>query len=92
MLTHMLPWLPAARLHNGRKICTRKCKWALRLRCASVGGSAQAVFSTSCLCEPTLCIQSCLPLDFEASAELGEADINDDAEPLEVPKKSQMIA
>ena len=53
--------------------------WALRLRCAS-GGSEQVVSCTSCLCEPTLCVQSCLLLDSEASAELGEAEISDDAE------------
>ena len=54
--------------------------WALRLPCASVGGSEQAVSSTSRLREPTLCIRSCLLLDSEASAELGEAEISDDAE------------
>ena len=54
--------------------------WALRLCCASVGGSEQAVSSTSCLREPTLCIQSCLLLDFEASAELEEAEISNDTE------------
>ena len=53
--------------------------WALRLRCASVGGSEQAVSSTSRLREPTLCVQSCLLLDSEDSAELGEAEISDDA-------------
>ena len=46
----------------------------------SVGGSEQAVSSTSRLREPTLCVQSCLLLDSEASAELGEAEISDDAE------------
>ena len=54
--------------------------WALRLRCASVGGSEQAVSSTGRLREPTLCVQSCLLLDSEASAELGEAEISDDPE------------
>ena len=45
-------------------------KWALRLRCACVGG-------TYCrLREPTLCDQSCcMPLESDASAELGEAEI-----------------
>ena len=60
--------------------------WALRLCCASVGGSEQAVSSTSCLREPTLCIQSCLLLDFEASAELGEAEISADAESFGSPQ------
>ena len=54
--------------------------WALHLRCASVGGSEQAVSSTSRLHEPTLSVQSCLLLDSEAAAELGEAEISDDAE------------
>ena len=56
--------------------------WALMwLHCMSVGGSEQAVVSTSCLCEePTLCVQSCLLLDSEASVELGEAEISDNAE------------
>ena len=40
--------------------------WALQLRCASVGGSEQAVASSSRPHEPTLCIQSCLLLDSEA--------------------------
>ena len=53
--------------------------WALRLHCASVGGSEQVVSSTSRLREPTLCGQSCMLLDSEASAELGEAEISDDA-------------
>ena len=53
--------------------------WALRLRRASVGGSEQAVSSTSRLREPTPCVQSCLLLDSEAPAELGEAEISDDA-------------
>ena len=53
--------------------------WVLQLRCASVGGSEQAVSSTSRLREPTLCIQSYLLLASEASAELGEAEISDDA-------------
>ena len=44
--------------------------WALRLPCASVGGSEQAVSTTSCLPEPTLCIQLRLLLDSEAFAEL----------------------
>ena len=52
---------------------------ALQLRCASVGGSEQTVSSTGRLREPTLCVQSCLFLDSEASAELGEAEISDDA-------------
>ena len=60
--------------------------WALRLHCASVGGSEQAVSSTSHLHEPTLCIQSCLLLDSEASAELGEAEISDDAESFGSPQ------
>ena len=47
--------------------------WALRLHCASVGGSEQAVASSSHLCEPTLCVQSCLLLDSDASAELGDS-------------------
>ena len=45
--------------------------WALQLRCVS----EQAVSSTSRLREPTLCIQSRLLLDSEASAELGKAEI-----------------
>ena len=45
-----------------------------------MGGSEQAVSSTSHLREPTPCVQSCLLLDSEASAELGEAEISDDAE------------
>ena len=53
--------------------------WALRLRCASVGGSEQAVSRTSRLREPTLCVQSYLLLVSEVSAELGEAEISDDA-------------
>ena len=60
--------------------------WALRLRCASVGGSEQVVSSTSRLREPTLCVRSCLPLDFEASAELGEADISGDAKSFGSPQ------
>ena len=59
--------------------------WALQLRCASVGGSEQAVSSTSCLRGPTLCAQSCLLLESEASAELGEAKISDDAESFGSP-------
>ena len=67
--------------------------WALRLRCASVGGSEQAVSSTSRLREPTLRVRSCLPLDSEASAELGEADISEDAESFgTVHRQSRMIA
>ena len=48
--------------------------------CAFVGGSEQAVSSTRHFCEPTLCVWSCLLRDSEVSAELGEADISDDAE------------
>ena len=65
--------------------------WALQLRCASVGGSEQVVFSTSRLRGPTLCAQSCLLLESEASAELGEAKISDAAESLEVHRQSRMI-
>ena len=60
--------------------------WTLRLHCASVGGSEQAVSSTSCLREPTLCVPSCLLLDSEASTELGEAEISDDAESFGSPQ------
>ena len=60
--------------------------WALRLCCASVGGSEQAVSGTSRLCEPTLCIQSCLLLDSEAYAELGKAEISDDTESFGSPQ------
>ena len=66
--------------------------WALRLRCASVGGSEQAASSTSCLREPTLCIQSCLLLDSEASAELGRLRSVMMLNHLEVHRQSQMIA
>ena len=44
--------------------------WVLRLH-IFVNGSEQAVASSSHLREPTLCIQSCLLLDSDASAELG---------------------
>ena len=60
--------------------------WALHLHCVSVGGSEQVIASSSRLCEPTLCIQSCLLLDFEASAELGEAEISADAESFGSPQ------
>ena len=56
------------------------------MRCASVGGSEQAVCSTSHLHEPTLSVWSCLRLDSEVSAELGEADISDDAESFGSPQ------
>ena len=68
-------------LHNGHKI-VQESAWTLQLQCVSVGGSEEAVFSTSHLHEPTLCVQSCLLLVSEASAELGEAEISDDAESL----------
>ena len=43
-------------------------------------GLSKRFYSTSCLREPTLCTQSCLLLDSEASAELGKAEISDDPE------------
>ena len=52
---------------------------------ASVGGSEQAVSSTSHLRGPTLCAQSCLLLESEASAELG-AKFSDDAESFGSPQ------
>ena len=51
-----------------------------------MGGSEQAVSCTSRLREPTLYGQSCLFLDYEASAELGEAEISDDAESFGSPQ------
>ena len=63
--------------HNGVNF-VQESAWVLQLRCASVHGSEQAVSSISCLCEPALCVQSCLLLDSEAFAELGEAEISDD--------------
>ena len=66
--------------------------WVLRLHCAPVGGSEQAVSSTSHLHEPTRCVWSCLPLGSEASAELGEADIVTMWNSLEVHRQSWMIA
>ena len=61
-------------------MCYHRSAMALQLPCASVGGSEQVVSSTSRLREPTLCIQSCLLLDSEASAGMGEAEISDDME------------
>ena len=51
-----------------------------------MGGSEQAITCFSHLCEPTLCIQSCLLLDSDASAELGEAEISNDAESFGSPQ------
>ena len=81
--TNMLQWLAAVLPPHGRKICTSA--WTLRLRSASVGGSEQAVSSTSHLRGPTLCAQSCLLLESEASAELG-AKFSDDAESFGSPQ------
>ena len=51
-----------------------------------MGGSEQAVASSSRLREPTLGVQSCLLLDSDASAEPGEADISADAESFASPQ------
>ena len=51
-----------------------------------MGGSEQVVSSTSCLRGPTLCTLSCLLLESEAFAELGEAEISDNAESFGSPQ------
>ena len=53
----------------------------------SVGGSEEAVACFSRLHEPTLCVQSCLLLDSDASTQPGEAEISADAESFESPQE-----
>ena len=68
----MLPWLRAAPPTQWPHNYVREVGVAI----ACVGGSEQAIASFSRLHEPTPCDQSCcMPLESDASAELGEAEI-----------------
>ena len=57
---YLLPWLWAA---PPPQWPYQKCMWVLRLRCACVGGSEQAIASFSRPREPTLRDQSCMLLE-----------------------------
>ena len=89
-----LLWCHLSRLVHPRSPIQEYCKiytksaWALHLRCASVDGSEQAITCTSSshLCEPTLCAQSCLLLDSDISVELGKAEISGNAESFGNPQ------
>ena len=78
--------------HNMAGNFVQESAWALRLYCACVGGSEQAIASSSRLHKPTLCVQSCLLLDSDASAKLGRLRSVPMLDPLEVHRQSQMIA
>ena len=65
---------------SGRALRAASCLGTQIFLATPLASGGQAVSSTSRLREPTLCVQSCLLLESEASAELGEAEISDDAE------------
>ena len=76
------------RPHNGSKICTRKCMDVVIAFCVC----GWVLASTSRLREPNLCVQSCLLLDSEASAELGRLRSLMMLNALRVHRHSRMIA